>query len=135
MRQLSKSKIIAYRQCPKRLWLELHRPELRDDSGCAHPSARPQRERQFPQWLDSHHNAHWMFEIGLWTPIPTGQDFIVHVGVDRFSEWSPTAGLSLYSTDSLSTVSSATSKIVKGGETFLALFFACSTTLLIAISF
>lgn len=33
MRQLSKSKIISYRQCPKRLWLELHRPELRDDSG------------------------------------------------------------------------------------------------------
>ncbi|MGD7651618.1 MAG: DUF2779 domain-containing protein [Verrucomicrobiales bacterium] len=33
MRQLSKSKIIAFRQCPKRLWLELHMPELRDDSG------------------------------------------------------------------------------------------------------
>ena len=33
MRQLSKSKIIAFRQCPKRLWLELHKPELRDDSG------------------------------------------------------------------------------------------------------
>jgi len=33
MRQLSKSKLIAYRQCPKRLWLEIHRPELRDDSG------------------------------------------------------------------------------------------------------
>jgi CRISPR/Cas system-associated exonuclease Cas4 (RecB family) len=33
MRQLSKSKIIAYRQCPKRLWLEVHRPELRDDTG------------------------------------------------------------------------------------------------------
>ena len=33
MRQLSKSKIISFRQCPKRLWLELHRPELRDDSG------------------------------------------------------------------------------------------------------
>ena len=32
MRQLSKSKLIAHRQCPKRLWLELHRPELRDDS-------------------------------------------------------------------------------------------------------
>ena len=32
MRNLSKSKIIAYRQCPKRLWLELHKPELRDDS-------------------------------------------------------------------------------------------------------
>ncbi|MEN8713849.1 MAG: DUF2779 domain-containing protein [Verrucomicrobiales bacterium] len=33
MRHLSKSKIIAYRQCPKRLWLEVHRRELRDDSG------------------------------------------------------------------------------------------------------
>jgi hypothetical protein len=32
MRNLSKSKIIAYRQCPKRLWLEIHKPELRDDS-------------------------------------------------------------------------------------------------------
>ena len=33
MKNLSKSKIIAYRQCPKRLWLEIHKPELRDDSG------------------------------------------------------------------------------------------------------
>jgi len=32
MRNLSKSKIIAYRQCPKRLWLEIHKPELKDDS-------------------------------------------------------------------------------------------------------
>jgi hypothetical protein len=32
MRQLSKSKIIAFRQCPKRLWLEIHRPDLREDS-------------------------------------------------------------------------------------------------------
>jgi predicted RecB family nuclease len=32
MRTLSKSKIIAYRQCPKRLWLEIQKPELRDDS-------------------------------------------------------------------------------------------------------
>lgn len=32
MPNLSKSKIIAYRQCPKRLWLEIHKPELRDDS-------------------------------------------------------------------------------------------------------
>jgi hypothetical protein len=29
---LSKSKIIAFRQCPKRLWLEIHRPDLREDS-------------------------------------------------------------------------------------------------------
>ncbi len=32
MRNLSKSKIIAFRQCPKRLWLEIHKPELRDDA-------------------------------------------------------------------------------------------------------
>jgi CRISPR/Cas system-associated exonuclease Cas4 (RecB family) len=29
---LSKSKLIAYRQCPRRLWLEIHRPELRKDA-------------------------------------------------------------------------------------------------------
>lgn len=33
MRQLSKSKLIAFRQCPRRLWLEIHRSDLRDDSG------------------------------------------------------------------------------------------------------
>ena len=32
MPTLSKSKIIAFRQCPKRLWLEVHRPELREVS-------------------------------------------------------------------------------------------------------
>ena len=32
MPNLSKSKILAYRQCPRRLWLEIHKPELRDDS-------------------------------------------------------------------------------------------------------
>ena len=32
MRQLSKSKLISFHQCPKRFWLEIHRPELRDDS-------------------------------------------------------------------------------------------------------
>jgi len=32
MRLISKSKLMAFRQCPKRLWLELHRPELREDS-------------------------------------------------------------------------------------------------------
>lgn len=32
MRHFSKSKLLAYRQCPKRLWLEIHRPEWREDS-------------------------------------------------------------------------------------------------------
>ena len=35
MRTLSKSKLMAYRQCPKRLWLEVHHPELRTDSPAA----------------------------------------------------------------------------------------------------
>lgn len=32
VRPLSKSKLVAFRQCAKRLWLEVHRPELRQDS-------------------------------------------------------------------------------------------------------
>jgi hypothetical protein len=35
MRPLSKSKLIAFRQCPKRMWLEVHRPDLREDSAAA----------------------------------------------------------------------------------------------------
>jgi hypothetical protein len=38
MRSLSKSKILAYRQCPKRLWLEVHRPQLRADSAATQRS-------------------------------------------------------------------------------------------------
>ena len=32
MRHFSKSKLMAFRQCPKRLWLEVHRPDLREES-------------------------------------------------------------------------------------------------------
>jgi hypothetical protein len=32
MRTLSKSKILAYRQCPRRLWLEINHPDWREDS-------------------------------------------------------------------------------------------------------
>lgn len=32
MQPLSKSKLLAFRQCPKRVWLEVHRPGLREDS-------------------------------------------------------------------------------------------------------
>lgn len=38
MRTLSKSKLLAFRQCPKRLWLELHSPELREDSSATQAS-------------------------------------------------------------------------------------------------
>jgi hypothetical protein len=38
MRNLSKSKLIAYRQCPKRLWLEVHRPKLREESAATQAS-------------------------------------------------------------------------------------------------
>jgi hypothetical protein len=40
MRNLSKSRIIAFRQCPKRLWLEVHHPERRDDSDSTKASFR-----------------------------------------------------------------------------------------------
>ena len=29
--RLSKSKLIAFRQCAKRLWLEVHRPDFRSE--------------------------------------------------------------------------------------------------------
>lgn len=38
MRTLSKSKLLAFRQCPKRLWLEIHRPALRQDSAATQAS-------------------------------------------------------------------------------------------------
>jgi len=38
MRSLSKSKLMAFRQCPKRLWLEIYRPELRQDSSATQAS-------------------------------------------------------------------------------------------------
>ena len=38
MRTLSKSKLLAYRQCPKRLWLEVHCPKLREDSAATQAS-------------------------------------------------------------------------------------------------
>lgn len=38
MRTLSKSKLLAFRQCPKRLWLEIHRPTLRVDSAATKAS-------------------------------------------------------------------------------------------------
>ena len=34
-------------------------------------------------------DAHWMFDAGLWTAIPAGDDFFVQVAFGRFSESSP----------------------------------------------
>ena len=34
-------------------------------------------------------DAHWMFDVGLWTAFSAGDDFIIHVGIDRFEESSP----------------------------------------------
>ena len=38
MPTLSKSRLLAYRQCPKRLWLEIHHPEYRTDSASTRAS-------------------------------------------------------------------------------------------------
>jgi hypothetical protein len=38
VRQLSKSKLFAFRQCRRRLWLETHHPELQVDSSAAEAS-------------------------------------------------------------------------------------------------
>ena len=38
MRTFSKSKLMALRQCHKRLWLEIHRPGMREDSAAAQTS-------------------------------------------------------------------------------------------------
>lgn len=38
MNPLSKSKLMAFRQCPRRLWLEVHQPHLREDSAQAKAS-------------------------------------------------------------------------------------------------
>lgn len=34
-------------------------------------------------------DAHWMFDAGLWTAIPKGDDLLIHVAIGRYSESSP----------------------------------------------
>lgn len=36
-------------------------------------------------------DAHWMFDAGLWTVIPKGDDLLIHISTGRFSEASPYA--------------------------------------------
>jgi hypothetical protein len=40
MRSLSKSKLMAFRQCPRRLWLEVHAPQRKEDSAQTQSSYR-----------------------------------------------------------------------------------------------
>lgn len=68
MRVLSKSKLMAYRQCPKRLWLEVHRPDLRQDSAEAQAS--------FAQ-------GHRVGEIARLLYDPAGKGALIDVRTDR----------------------------------------------------
>lgn len=40
MRNLSKSRLLSFRQCPKRLWLELHKPDVQKDTAATEASFR-----------------------------------------------------------------------------------------------
>ena len=44
LRTLSKSRLLSFRQCAKRLWLELHRPDLKQDSAATQASYRTGHE-------------------------------------------------------------------------------------------
>ena len=71
MRNLSKSKIIAFRQCPKRLWLEVHRPEVKEET--------PGMQARFDV-------GHQVGEIARRLYDPTGDGVTVDVQRDGFSE-------------------------------------------------
>jgi hypothetical protein len=62
MRALSKSKLLAFRQCAKRLWLEIHRPELREDSA--------ETEARFEV-------GHWVGDIARQLFDPAGKGILV----------------------------------------------------------
>jgi putative restriction endonuclease len=34
-------------------------------------------------------DAHWMFDAGLWTVVPKGDDLLIHIATSRFTESSP----------------------------------------------
>jgi len=69
MPTLSKSKIIAFRQCPKRLWLEVHRRELRQDS--------PAAQARFQVGYQVGDIARRLYD-------PTGKGAIIDVGTEGF---------------------------------------------------
>lgn len=64
MPNLSKSKIIAYLQCPKRLWLEIHKPELRDDSASEPVFAIGNRVGEVARQVFDPHGKGALIDIG-----------------------------------------------------------------------
>ncbi|CAN1502057.1 Domain of unknown functionDUF2779 [Burkholderiaceae bacterium] len=62
MRPLSKSKLMAYLQCPKRVWLEVHHPDLRVDTAAS--------QKNFA-------TGHQVGEIAQQVYDPTGQGTVI----------------------------------------------------------
>jgi hypothetical protein len=69
MRALSKSKILAFRQCAKRLWLKIHCPELREDS--------TETEEKFEV-------GHRIGEIARKLFDPAGKGILIDLQIDGF---------------------------------------------------
>ena len=69
MRNLSKSKLLAYRQCRKRLWLEVHRPDLWEVSSDAEARLEVGRE---------------VGEISRRLYDPNGSGVMIDVGAEGF---------------------------------------------------
>lgn len=74
MKPLSKSKVLAFRQCPKRLWLEIHAPELKVES--------EQAQTRFKQGNEVGTLARFLYD-----PDEVGESIIpTDVGWDRIFE-------------------------------------------------
>lgn len=71
MARLSKSKLLAFRQCPKRLWLELHRPELRHDDAAAEAAFQV---------------GHQVGEIARRLYDPAGSGVLIEAGRENFPQ-------------------------------------------------
>lgn len=71
MRHLSKSKLMAYRQCPKRLWLEVHKPTLREDSAATQASFN---------------TGHSVGEIARQLYDPAGKGYLIDIHTEGFEQ-------------------------------------------------
>jgi len=71
MPPLSKSKLLAFRQCPKRLWLEIHRPDLREDD---------------PASKVAFQVGHQVGEIARQLYDPAGRGVLIEAGRKKFKQ-------------------------------------------------